>query len=131
MKVFRRGPDLLVAKMYADPNLKDFERRVSRVQKARAKGYGFEAPGTLGRSASMRHKQRSSSFVKPFLVLVLMSVGLKAGIHYKIGGDVYQARVNSLAQGEGFDRLGGWLMQADPATLAVSAFLTQQFPRQL
>lgn len=117
--------------MYADPNLKEFESRVSRVEKARAKGYGFEAPGTLGRSAYTRPKKRNLSVVKPLLVLVMMSVGLKAAIHYKIGGDVYQARVDGLLQGEGFDRLGGWLMQADPATLAVSALLTRQFPPQL
>ncbi len=117
--------------MYADPNLQDFERRVTRVEKARAKGYGFEAPGTLGRSAYTRPNKSRISLIKPLLVLVLMSVGLKAAIHYKIGGDVYQARVDNLMQGEGFDRLGGWLMQADPATLAVSAFVTQRFPTNL
>lgn len=114
--------------MYADPNLQDFERRVSRVVKARAKGYGFEAPGTLGRSAMQRPHRRSFSVIRPILVVMLMSVGLKAAIHYKIGGDVYQTRVENLMQGEGFERLGGWLMQADPVTLKLSAWLTSQLP---
>ena len=34
----------------ADPNLVDFYSNVARFEKKRAKGYGFDAAGTLGRS---------------------------------------------------------------------------------
>ncbi len=34
----------------ADPNLVDFYSNVARFEKMRAKGYGFDAAGTLGRS---------------------------------------------------------------------------------
>jgi hypothetical protein len=114
--------------MWADPNLQDFQSRVQRIEKARAKGYGFEAAGTLGRSHYQRPARRTTSFIKPLLFAFLIVVGLKGVIHFKIGGDVYQARVDAMMAGEGFDRLGGWLMTVDPATQAISDFLTKQFP---
>ncbi len=40
--------------MWVDPNLNDFYSRVSRIEKSHAKGYGFEAAGSLGRKGSTR-----------------------------------------------------------------------------
>jgi hypothetical protein len=114
--------------MWADPNLRDFQSRVQRIEQARAKGYGFEAAGTLGRSHYVRPARRGISILKPLLFAFLVVVGLKGTIHFKVGGDAYQTRVDAMMAGEGFDRLGGWMMTVDPATRAISAFLTRQFP---
>ena len=54
------------------------------------------------------------------LAVFACSVALKGAIYHQIGADLYQARVDNLMGGEGFDRLGGVLMQADPATVWVS-----------
>lgn len=111
----------------ADLNMVDFYGRVSRIKKARAKGYGFEAVGTLGRSYYTQHAPTRSktSFLKPALIVLFSAFGLKGAIHYQIGGSVYSERVAQLKSGEGFDRLGGFLMQADPVTMFVSAKLQE------
>ena len=64
----------------ADPNLTEFYSRVRRIEKARAKGFGFEAAGTLGRS--FYHKQGSSrhGWLKPLILLMVPHIGQKAEI---------------------------------------------------
>ncbi|WP_309667052.1 hypothetical protein [Tabrizicola sp.] len=115
--------------MWVDPNLNDFYNRVSRIEKSHAKGYGFEASGTISRAGSATGKGRSWSFVKPLVITLLLGVSLKGMIHYYIGADVYQNRVDALVLGQGFDPVGGWLMQADPATAWISNQLQVYFPR--
>lgn len=109
----------------ADPNLKDFYRRVSRIEKARAKGFGMEAAGTLGMSYYARPKKSSRSVLVPFLLAMACGFVLKGAIHYNVGAELYQDRVANLMQGEGFDRLGGWLMQPDPVTLFVASQIAE------
>ena len=58
--------------MWVDPNLNDFYSRVSRIEKSHAKGYGFEAKGTVGRKAGSRTGSRVMRLLKPLaLALVL------------------------------------------------------------
>lgn len=105
----------------ADPNLVDFYGRVARIEKDHARGYGFEARGTLGRSAYMRRRKRSPfRFVLPVMAVIACGVVVKGFIYQQIGGNVYDERVAALLDGEGFDRLGGYLMTADFMTLWVS-----------
>jgi len=104
----------------ADPNLRDFYGRVTRIEKARAKGSGLEAEGTLGRSHYHRPYRSRRSVLKPIIFVLICAVGLKATIHFKVGAQSYDSRVAGLAAGEGIDRLGAFLMQADPVTLFVS-----------
>lgn len=105
----------------ADPNLVDFYGRVARIEKDHARGYGFEARGTLGRSAYQRRKKKSAfRFVLPMLAVVVCGVTVKGFIHQQIGANVYDERVANLMEGEGFDRLGAYLMKADIMTLWVS-----------
>ena len=104
----------------ADPNLVDFYSNVARFEKKRAKGYGFDAAGTLGRSHFEKSSRKRRSLLAPLLLVAVCGIGLKAAIYQSVGAASYNDRVERLAQGEGFDRLGGWLMQADPATLFVA-----------
>lgn len=115
--------------MWVDPNLNDFYTRVSRIEKAHAKGYGFEAAGTLGRKAPSRHGSRLMKLVKPLVLVLAVGVGLKGVIHYYVGPQTYESRVGSLAAGSGFDPVGAWLMHADPGTLWVSGQLQSLLPR--
>lgn len=110
-----------------DQNMVDFYGRVARIKKARAKGYGFEAAGTLGRSYYIQRSRvrARNSILKPALIVMLGAFGLKGAIHYQIGGAVYSERVAELKAGQGFDRLGGYLMEADPVTMFVSAKLQE------
>jgi hypothetical protein len=115
--------------MWVDPNLNDFYSRVSRIEKSHAKGYGFEAKGTLGRKASSRVGSRSLRFLKPLVLALVLGLGLKGVIHYYIGAQTYESRVSALAAGSGFDPVGAWLMHADPVTLAISGQLQALLPR--
>lgn len=119
----------MVRRMWADPNLNDFYGRVARIEKAHAKGYGFEARGTLGRSSTWKRDRSVWRLVKPLGLVALVGIGLKGVIHYTVGPELYEERVAQLLVGSGFDPVGGALMQADPVTLAISAALTQVFPK--
>lgn len=107
----------------ADPNMIDFYRRVDRLQKARAKGYGFEAPGTLGRSFYQRPARPRRSILAPAVFLILALIVLKGAMIAEIGRAEYQARVERLQAGNGVELFGGWLMQIDPGSEWVAAKL--------
>ena len=104
----------------SDPNLVDFYGRVARIERARAKGYGFEANGTLGRSHYLRPVRQRRPMLRILIFASVCVFGLKGAILYKVGPESYEARVARLQTGEGFDRLGAWLMQADPVTVWVA-----------
>lgn len=118
-----------VKKMWVDPNLNDFYTRVSRIEKSHAKGYGFEAAGTLGRKASTRRGSWLAKLAKPVALALVVGIGLKGVIHYYVGPQTYESRVSALAAGSGFDPVGAWMMHADPATLWVSGQLQALLPR--
>lgn len=103
-----------------DANLDEFYGRVARIQKARAKGYGFEAEGALGRSYYYRPTPKRRSYLAPVLMIILCGIGMKSAVHYQVGDMVYQARVDRMLASDGMERLGGLLMAADPVTVFVS-----------
>lgn len=113
-----------------DPNLKDFYTRLARIEHMHARGYGFEAAGTLGRMPRGRARSRIMPVARAVLFLLIGVIGLKGVIHYKVGPDLYNDRVARLEAGEGFDRLGGVLMRPDPATLWVADKLRDYIPPQ-
>ena len=104
----------------SDPNLTEFYGRIARIETARAKGYGHEAAGTLGRSSFHHPTRKRTTILRSMLFVGLCVFGLKGAIYHSVGDGSYNARVAQLMAGEGFDRLGGWMMQADPVTLWVA-----------
>jgi len=108
-----------------DPNLRDFHSRVARIEQTHATGGGFEAKGTLGRASFQRRPRRRLGFLFPFLIFLICGIGIKAAIHYQVGTEVYQARIERLLSGQGFSRLGGVVMQSDP----LSRFIADQLAR--
>jgi len=53
-----------------------------------------------------------------------MALGLKGAVHCNAGAATCDKRVEALQQGQSLDRPGGWLMQADLATLWVAQFIS-------
>jgi len=104
----------------SDPNLANFYGRIARIERARAKGYGFEANGTLGRSHFFRPVRQRRPLLRVLIFAFVCVFGLKGTILHYVGPDSYAARVDRLAAGEDFDKLGAWLMQADPVTIWVA-----------
>lgn len=103
-----------------DANLAEFYGRIARIEKGRAMGFGHEANGTLGRSHYHRARKRQRGVVLPLLLVCAAAFGMKGTIHNHVGDTVYQQRVERMISADGFSRLGGQLMQADPVTLFVS-----------
>lgn len=102
----------------SDPNMSDFYDRIRRYEKMRAKGFGHEAAGALGRSYySQAPRRRRRSLVLPFLFTLFCVLLLKAAIYHTVGPVSYSERIARLEAGQGVDRVGAWLMQADPVTL--------------
>ncbi len=105
----------------SDANLADFYGRVARIERARAKGYGFEANGTLGRSHYMRPTRQRRPVLRTVIFAFVCAFGLKGAILNQVGPESYDARVARLETGKEFDKLGAWLMQADPVTVWFAA----------
>lgn len=103
----------------------DFNSRIARIEDAHAKGHGFEASGALGRSfytrSDLRYRRRHRlPVLRPILLALVLGTLAKGFLLHHLGSEDYNARVASLMAAQGFDRLGGWLMQADPATTALA-----------
>ena len=105
--------------------MRDFFGRITRIEDARSYGFGIEVPGTFGRSHSRRTTRNGGSrLVGPLFFAVVMALGLKGAFHCNAGAATCDTRVEALQQGQNLDRPGGWLMQADPATLWVAQFIS-------
>ncbi|MFE3836286.1 hypothetical protein [Pseudogemmobacter sonorensis] len=114
--------------MWADPNLKQFQGRLKRIEKAHGKGYGFEARGTLGRSSTYRRERSLGRILRGGIVVLAIGFTLKGAIHFHVGEEAYQSRVAEMEAGTGVDPFAARLMSADPLTRLISAFLKEVFP---
>lgn len=106
-----------------DENRVDFQQRVTRIERAHVSGLGFEAVGTLGRSHYTRRKGWRVPLMGPVLVLMALITLLKALIHVRLGGDLYQVRVDAMWSGQGLEWLGALVMQPDPLTIWLSTHI--------
>ena len=109
----------------SDPSIAEFYTRIARIEKARAKGHGFEAEGALGRSFYTRFDPRFRRkfripVLRPLVLVLVFGTLIKALFLHQLGATAYDVRVAGLMAGEPLDRIGGWLMQADPVTSALA-----------
>ncbi len=108
-----------------DPNLRDFQGRVARIEKTHAAGGGFEAEGTLGMFYynSLKIQRRRGTWIFPVALVFATILAMKAAVLASIGGDAYAARIASLRSGGMVDVLGSWVLQADPVTVKLAALM--------
>ncbi|MCB2134645.1 MAG: hypothetical protein KDE08_01685 [Rhodobacteraceae bacterium] len=106
-----------------DRNLQRFYGRIGRIEKIHQAGGGFEANGTLGMSfyKSLKRPRRRRSFLAPVVLVMIAVVGIKATVHATIGAELYEERIAELRSGPVVDQVGAYVLQADPATLMLSA----------
>lgn len=107
----------------SDLGYAEFYDRIARIERARAKGLGFEAVGTLGRSHFSRKSRAfrlDLSFLRPVIALIVCCTVVKAMFLHQLGAEAYGDRIEKMMTGDSFDRVGAWFMQADPMTTTLS-----------
>lgn len=97
--------------------MEDFYGRVARIERDRALGLGFEAEGTLGRSAHRRVRLRKRPVFRTTVFAVSIVLGIKAAVVADLGPALYEQRMADLRSGAALDRITAMVMQADPVTL--------------
>jgi hypothetical protein len=109
----------------ADPNMKNFEQRLARIDKIHKAGGAFESSGTLGRAYfdATRPRRRRGVSLRALAFLFAAALLFKAAILAQLGQDGYAERVAALANGSVFEQAGAWVLQADPATLKLAGFI--------
>lgn len=109
-----------------DRHQQEFDTRIRRIdRKHRKLAGGFVT--AVSHDGLLIAKPRRRRLRVPFAGLALVAVGivaLKGIVHSQLGPTVYEARVAALAEGSQVERVGAWVMQADPLTLWVSGQAT-------
>ncbi|MBK1635584.1 hypothetical protein [Rhodovulum adriaticum] len=113
-----------------DPQRRAYYARVARLERMHSRGYGFEAPGTLGRSY-YTHYQRSSRRRVPVLriaaVVAAALILMKALIVSQIGVMDYNMRLDRFGADTVAQRSLAYVMQVDPITAWLGAELHKAF----
>ena len=112
----------------SDPNMRDFYSRVNRIERSHARGYSFVAEGTLGRTPRPVRRGRGLVLARSALFLLIGIICLKGVLNYQVGPDLYDQRVERLAQGDEVERIGATIMWADPASVWVADRLRNWMP---
>lgn len=111
----------------ADRQLQDFYRRAGRYERAFARGRGFEAPGTLGRSAYRRRRGFDIPILAPLCVLAGVCLLMKVAILLQLGPDLYAQRLERLQNGGTAEWLGATFLAPDPVTTRLAEEIQRLF----
>lgn len=107
-----------------DPNLRNFRTRIGRIEETHSHGGGFEAEGTLGMAHFRpRTRRRRLGLVGPLALVLVTMVLIKSAVLVNIGPEAYADRVARLSSGSQADRVGAYILQADPLTREIAALI--------
>lgn len=105
-----------------DRHQKEFDTRVRRLdRKHRRLADGYVA--AVSHDGLIVPRPRRLRIRVPYAGIALLAIGLiglKGIAHANLGAETYEARVAALSAGSQVERVGGWVMQADPLTVWVS-----------
>ena len=107
----------------ADPQWKNFQSRLQRIDRIHQAGGAFEANGTLGRAYFDTTRKRKR-FRFPWRAIAMIFAGLllfKATLFARVGTEGYDERIAALEAGSEADRIGAWVLSADPVTRWIAA----------
>lgn len=111
----------------ADRQLMEFYKRAARYERGYARGRGFEALGTLGRSAYRPRRKMSVPILAPILMMLAVCLLMKAAMLLQLGPDLYAERVEKLRAGSLTERAGAVLLQPDPVSGRIAEMITRMF----
>ncbi|WP_163846653.1 hypothetical protein [Pseudooceanicola aestuarii] len=104
----------------------EFDERITRIDRKHQKmrgGYRAQDDGTGLIRIRPNPRLRRTLLRRPLRVVVFLVLGLtlfKAVLLTDLGPATYAARLAPLADGAIWDRAGGFVMQVDPVTRAIS-----------
>ncbi len=108
-----------------------FETRLRRLGRRHEKMYANGIVNKMGKDGlvSAYPRRRMPRFpLKGFVILLSAAFLYKATLLAWLGSDVYAERVTALAEGSAIEQGGAWVMQSDPATVAVASFIGPFLP---
>lgn len=100
-----------------DLQREEFYGRIERIEGER--GQRPRRPRRDGR------KLTGGNWIAPLAMVLAAVVGMKAVVHANVGPEVYGYRIAALAEGDAADRIGAWILAADPVTVTLSKFLRE------
>lgn len=108
-----------------DPQINEFRKRLHKIDEIHQAGGAFEATGALGRSYfdSMRPKARRSIPLRGIALVLAGMLLVKGAMLAQVGAENYQARVERLGGGNVVEKLGSWVMHADPVTRKIASYI--------
>ena len=109
-----------------------FRKRTNRVNRRHEKIYLNGARTKIARDGLLTTvpRRRMPSFpLRGFAILFLAAILYKSVMLAWIGPTVYEERLSALADGTIVEQAGAWLLQADPATVAVAGVIGPFLPR--
>lgn len=99
-----------------DPQYDQFRGRLAKLERMHREGYGFEAPGTVGRSHYRRRLPGRIPLWRSLGMMALAVVVVKSLILAQIGPISYNQRLESAGGESVVQQVSIYIMQIDPIT---------------
>lgn len=107
----------------AHANFQEFDKRMARILREHeklSKGYVTKVTRDGLIVAKPRRRVLSLAPLRFLLLLLVAAMVFKIFFYIQMGAEVYNARVATLAVGTQVEKVGAYLLQADPVTVAIS-----------
>ena len=104
----------------------EFDRRMRRISRRHSKlSHGYVTTVNDDGMVVAKPKRRSrKGTIKVLVIVALVLIIFKGVMHAQLGDAEYQARIDNLSTGTTAEKVGAWLMTADPTTYGISEFVS-------
>lgn len=105
-----------------DPHFKEFKSRLRKIDAQHRDGVGWAAAGAIGQSYYTESRRRSLAgrWLRPIAFTLLAIIVVKGAVHAYVGAESYDASIAVLGLGGTIEKVGAYVLQADPLTVFVS-----------
>ncbi|MEM9248779.1 MAG: hypothetical protein AAGB05_08800 [Pseudomonadota bacterium] len=108
----------------SDSQIRQFNKRLKKIDKIHRRGGGFEAEGTLGQSYYTRRARRAARPVlRPMFALVAAVLVVKSIAAGAVTPEDYSARVDALRDGTNWQQASALVMAPDPISQTVGGWI--------
>lgn len=104
-----------------DPQREEFYGRIERFG-----GRDAAVPGGIIASRGVARKGRAPAngrWITPIAMVLASVLAIKAVVHATVGAESYDYRIAILSEGDAVDRIGAFVLRADPLTQVLSSTL--------